>query len=273
MKGIDVIIPVHKYDTDIAGLLKRCLESVKEMSLVNKQNDVTTNVYIVGDSLPNEDIMNLVEWGTDIEEFTFVENKSGKLDFCSQVNYAVNNACGSDYFMIVEFDDMVTPKWVQMAMPYIESRPKCPAFLPLVETYDIKNPTMPLHYINEIGWSSAFVENELGSLNNEALQEYCNFNLTGAIIKRTDFLKSGGLKPSMKLSFNYELLLRLSNLYNEVYVVPKVGYFHFVNREDSLTSEYHRTMSQEEGSWWIKLAIQEYHFKKDREKTYTPDEE
>jgi hypothetical protein len=69
------------------------------------------------------------------------------------------------------------------------------------------------------------------------------------------------------------LLLRLTNLYNDIYVVPKVGYFHFVNREDSLTTEYHNTMTQEEGSWWIKLALQEYQYKRDREKTYSPDEE
>ena len=31
-------------------------------------------------------------------------------------------------------------------------------------------------------------------------------------------------------------------------------------------------MTQEEGSWWIKLATQEYLFKKDRNKTYNPDE-
>ena len=59
----------------------------------------------------------------------------------------------------------------------------------------------------------------------------------------------------------------------DVFVIPKVGYFHFINRPDSLTAEYHRTMTQEEGAWWIKLAGQEYHFKKDRNKTYTPSEE
>jgi hypothetical protein len=175
--------------------------------------------------------------------------------------------------MVVEFDDMVTKKWLRMALPYINERKKCPLFLPLTEVYDINNAKMPLCYNNEIGWSSAFAENELGSLNNSALHDYFNFNVTGSIIRRNDFIKAGCFKPSIKLSFGYELLLRLTNIFTEVFVIPKVGYFHFTNREDSLTGEYHRTMSQEEGSWWIKLATEEYQYKKDRNKSYTPDNE
>jgi hypothetical protein len=274
MKGIDVIIPVHKYNEDIEALLARCVASVKEMAIIGKSNNIKVDVQVVGiEDLPIDNIMNLVGWSDEFNSFNVSENTSGELDFCSQVNFAVNNCCKNDYFMVVELDDMVTPKWLTMALPYVESRKKCPVFLPLVEVYDIVNPGNPLHYVNEIGWSSSFAENELGSLSNESLKDYCNFNITGAIFKKSDFTKAGGLKPSMKLSFGYELLLRLANLYNEVYVVPKVGYYHFVNREDSLTSEYHKTMTQEEGSWWIKLATQEYHFKKDRNKTYSPNEE
>ena len=274
MKGIDIIIPVHKYNEEVSVLLKRCLDSVKTMASVNKDNQVKTDLFIIGPSkLPANDIMNLIEGKEEFNTFNIVENTTDNLDFCSQVNFAVEKMCKNDYFMVVEYDDMVTEKWVKMALPYISTREKCPIFLPLVEIYDINKPTIPIHYMNEIAWSSSFAENELGSLNCNVLEDYCNFNFTGAIINKNDFVKAGMLKPSIKLSFGYELLLRLANLYKEIYIVPKVGYFHFVNRHDSLSSEYHQTMSQEEGAWWIKLATQEYHFKKDRNKTYTPDEE
>ena len=274
MNGIDIIVPVHKYDENIASLLKRCLTSIDEMAIVSQEYGIKVVVHVVGDSnLPSEEITNMVDFKTEFDSFNVHENITGELDFCSQVNFVVNNCCKNDYFMVVEFDDVVTSKWLIMAKPYIETRKKCPIFLPLVEAYDFNNPSMPLHYINEIGWSSLFAENELGSLNNTALHDYCNFNFTGAIVKRNEFIKAGCLKPSIKLSFGYELLLRLTNLYEEVYVVPKVGYFHFINREDSLTSEYHDTMSKEEGSWWIKLATEEYQYKKDRKKTYIPDAE
>lgn len=274
MKGIDVIIPVHKYDEEVSALLKRCLESVKAMAIVNKTVDINTDIFIVGpSSLPSDEIINLIDWKDEFNVFNVVENKSDKLDFSSQVNFVVENVCENDYFIVVEYDDMVIDKWVKMALPYMDSRQKCPIFLPLIEIYDINNPSVPLHYMNEIAWSSSFTDKELGSLTDTLLEDYYNFNFTGAIVNKKQFIKAGLLKPSIKLSFGYELLLRLASLYKEVYVVPKVGYFHFVNRHDSLTSEYHQTMSQEEGAWWIKLATQEYHFKKDRNKTYSPDEE
>ena len=274
MKSIDIIIPVHKYNEEIESLLKRCLTSVNEMADKGKSFNILTNVLLIqAPETPVVTIENFIETPIAFNTFGCYENKTGNYDFSSQVNYAVNNFCQSDYFMVVEFDDIVTPKWLNMALPYIECRPKCPVFLPLVEVYDIENQSKPLYYMNEIGWSSSFVENELGSLSKLVLQAYCNFNTTGAIFRRDEFIKAGGFKPSIKLSFGYELLLRLAHLYNEVYVVPKVGYFHFVNRKDSLTSEYHETMTQEEGYWWINLAVEEFQYKKDRKKTYIPQED
>ena len=274
MKAIDIIIPIHKYNKEVKILLKDCLISVKEMAK-NSINEIKVDVNIVGPHILDysEEIFNLIEWSEEFESFNIVENNENATDFCTQVNFCVEKQCKNDYFMIVEFDDIVTPKWLNMASPYIKIRKKCPIFLPLVELYDIEKPSVPLQYINEIAWSSSFVENELGSLNVDALKEYCNFNVTGAIIKRHDFIKAGMFKPSIKLSFGYELLLRLAQFYGEVFVIPKVGYFHYTNREDSLTSEYHKTMTSEEGSWWIKLATEEYVYKKDRNKTYSVEED
>ena len=48
MNGIDIIIPVHKYNEEVSNLLQRCLESVKDMAFVSKENSVDTNVIIVG---------------------------------------------------------------------------------------------------------------------------------------------------------------------------------------------------------------------------------
>lgn len=273
MKGIDIVIPVHKYDDNVKVLLTRCLESLKGTAEVANVEGIETNVFVVGKSLSSDEIMNLVDWKDEFVSFNIVDNTTEATDFCSQVNFAVKEECKNDYFMVVEYDDMVTPNWIKTSLPYIAEKKKTSVFLPLVEVYDINKPETPISYINEIGWSSSFAENELGCLDLDALKEYCNFNLTGAIIKRNEFMKAGGLKPSIKLSFGYELLMRMANLYGDVFVIPKVGYFHFINRPDSLTAEYHRIMTQEEGAWWIKLAGQEYHFKKDRNKTYTPGEE
>lgn len=272
MKKVDIVIPVHKYDEDVKALLTRCLTSVKAMAEVSKGANIRTDLSIVGPALPGEDIKKLIDWTDEFASFNIIDNTTGENDFCSQVNFAVTEKCQNDYFMVVEYDDMVTPKWLTMAAPYVEKRKKVSVFLPLVELYDITNTEMPQGYVNELAWSSSFAQNELGELDLEALKEYCNFNLTGAIIRRNEFIKAGALKPSIKLSFNYELLMRMANLYGTIFVIPKVGYYHFIGRPDSLTNSYHSTMSQKEGAWWISLANQEYHFKKDRKKEYSPEE-
>jgi hypothetical protein len=51
-------------------------------------------------------------------------------------------------------------------------------------------------------------------------------------------------------------------------VIPKVGYYHFVNREGSMSDVYAKTMSEKEADWWIDLSEKEYFFKKDRNKIY-----
>ena len=72
----------------------------------------------------------------------------------------------------------------------------------------------------------------------------------------------------MKLSFWYEFLLRAINKDKSIFVIPKVGYFHTVNRNESLASHYAQTMSDRESEFWVELARKEYLYKTDRKKTY-----
>ena len=72
----------------------------------------------------------------------------------------------------------------------------------------------------------------------------------------------------MKVSFWYEFLLRAAYKGKKMFVIPKVGYRHFVGREDSLSYQYGNNMSEVELNWWIDLAKKEYFFPHDRNKTY-----
>ena len=63
-------------------------------------------------------------------------------------------------------------------------------------------------------------------------------------------------------------MLRLTHNNKKIYVIPKLGYRHFVNRENSLYDIYKKTITNEESKWWYELAKEEYFFKNDRNKTY-----
>jgi hypothetical protein len=90
--------------------------------------------------------------------------------------------------------------------------------------------------------------------------------LTGAIFNKSDFIKVGKYKPSIKVAFNYELLLRLTNKGLKCMVVPKEGYVHNVGREDSLTDYYNKNLTPDEVTKWFELAFREYIFDNDRNK-------
>ena len=91
--------------------------------------------------------------------------------------------------------------------------------------------------------------------------------------RHVDFLSLGGLKASMELVFWYEFLMRALYKEKRVFVIPKIGYFHLVNRPGCMTTKYAETMSEKEADWWIDLAKKEYFFPQDRKKTYTDNEE
>jgi hypothetical protein len=109
-------------------------------------------------------------------------------------------------------------------------------------------------------------KDDVGIINFKRIEKCSVFNLTGAIFNRNDFIKVGKYKPSIKVAFNYELLLRLTSKGLKCMVVPKEGYVHEVGREGSLTDTYNKTLSDEEINKWFELAFREYVYDTDRNK-------
>ena len=87
-------------------------------------------------------------------------------------------------------------------------------------------------------------------------------------MKKSAFESMGGMKSSIKLTFNYEFLLRAT--YNDVVImsIPKVGYKHTNQRPNSLFWNYKNNgddiITQDEAKFWIDSAKQEYFFQQDR---------
>ena len=265
MKDITILIPIHKFNQTIEEYINSSFSSVLNAVSALKSNLTVKYMIVCPKDVHNE-----------LSGLSFFKNMSDDVwvitdeetDFCSMVNKGVDK-CDTEYFSVIEFDDKFTSNAFNSFIPYIETNESdTKVFLSIQELYDASNETLEaVGYINETAWASAFSE-EIGFLDIESLEAYYNFNVTGAIINTQFFKEVGGLKPSIKISFWYEFLLR--SLYNsgKVFVVPKVCYQHAVNREDSLTREYMETISQEEGAWWINLAQEEYFFKNDRNKKY-----
>ena len=260
MKDITVIIPLHKFDETIKPLLERAIKSIPKDLLVSISCGVNVNekeLYYLND------IFEGIEITVPIE-------KDEKDDFCTLVNRKVEEI-GTKWFTILEFDDIYTDIWFKNVDEYMKYYPETTVFLPLEEITDF-NSNKFISYGNEAPWATSF-SNEEGVIDNDCLQQFFDFYLTGGIFNTSDWLECGGLKPSIKLTFWYEFLLRITNMNKRVFVIPKLGYKHFVNRKESLISQYQETITEEESEKWFELAKQECLFKEDRNKTYEENNE
>jgi len=248
MEELTVIIPVHEYNENVSKYLQLAIDSVKE------QTEQPQTIIIVGPKIVVDSILK----DSPKESFKFVIN-DGETDYCSQVNLGVTN-CKTKYFSILEYDDTYNKIWFKNVKSYIKVKPEYSIFLPINKF--VEEDGKEIGTSNEICWAMAFA-NELGVIDADILESYYDFSVTGGVFRTDDFIESGLLKPSIKLSFWYEYLLRTVNEGIKVFVIPKNGYNHTVNRKGSLMDSI-VGMTGKERNFWMKLAKKEYFFKKER---------
>ena len=184
-------------------------------------------------------------------------------NYSEQVNYGIKNSKGK-WISLFEFDDEYSSIWFKNVLKYTEAYPEVQMFLPVVVETDEKG--VFAGFTNEATFAANFTQ-EVGYLTNDTLQNYQNFQTAGSVFKKEIIEDFGGFKPSIKLTFIYELLLRLT--YNSVSImtIPKLGYKHTNMREGSIFWNYkygESVMSEDEVKFWIQTAKREYFFVEDR---------
>jgi glycosyltransferase involved in cell wall biosynthesis len=188
-------------------------------------------------------------------------------NYSDQVNYGIKNAKG-EWVSLFEFDDEYSSIWFKNVQKYIESFPEVQMFLPVVVETDEKG--LFAGFTNEATFAANFSQ-EMGILTNDTLQDYQNFQTAGSVFKKSIVEDFGGFKPSVKLTFIYEFLLRLT--YNSVLImtIPRLGYKHVNLREGSIFWNYkfgENKMVEDEVKFWIQAAKREYFFTDDRSIKY-----
>jgi glycosyltransferase involved in cell wall biosynthesis len=188
-------------------------------------------------------------------------------NYCEQINYGVKNAKGK-WVSLFEFDDEYSSIWFKNVKKYTEAYPEVQMFLPVVVETDEKGSFAG--FTNEATFAANFTQ-EMGFLTNETLQDYQNFQTAGSVIKKQVIDDFGGFKPSVKLTFVYEFLLRLT--YNSVSImsIPKLGYKHTNLREGSIFWNYKNgedKMVEDEVKFWVQTAKKEFFFTDDRNIKY-----
>lgn len=256
MKNITVLLPIHKLDNDYQQMLDNAISSVE-----NFYNDVNLSIIC-----PPE-IKVLLEGLSDKLDINVIVN-NGKTDFCSQINIGIDN-CKTEWFTILEIDDEFKPIWLKSMNEYMKNYTDVDVFLPIVK--DINTEGKFVSFTNESSWAYGFTENQ-GFLDNEVLLDFQNYQTSGGLYKTKVIKDNGSLKENIKLTFTYELFLRLTHNNVKILTVPKIGYQHLNFREDSLFWNYKNnendTLSEDEVKFWLDTAKKEFFFKNKRDITY-----
>ena len=222
--------------------------------------------------LPNELVIvhsgeeNLVSY---LNEFEFsgltvnIIQNDGPTDFSSQVNLGVEKS-NSKWVSIAEFDDEYSSIWFKNVKKYIDVYDDVDAFLPIVIDVDSKGTFAG--FTNEATFAANFTQ-EIGMLTNETLLDYQNFQSAGMVANREKLIECGMIKESFKLTFVYELLLRMTYHSFKIMTIPKIGYKHTNLREGSIFWNYKNgseKMTDNEVKFWIDSAKKEHFFSEDR---------
>lgn len=271
--NISVILPIesskHK---NFETLFDSAVKSVQnQLKTSIKGDEVVGDIELVVVHSDEESLISFVsgyEFGdTNVKLVT----NDGDTDFSSQVNMGVQNAT-YDWVTILEFDDEISSIWFRNVSHYANVYTDYESFLPVV--VDTNEHGVFAGFTNEATFA-ANMNSEIGILTNEVLLNYQNFQTSGMVFKKSLFEKYGGFKKSMKLTFVYELLLRLTYNSVKMMTIPRIGYKHSNMREGSIFWNYKNgetPLTQDEITFWIDGAKKEHFFKEDRNIKFEPSE-
>ena len=260
---LSVILPLKSSIVkDFDEFFKKSIESI------TLQEILPSELIIVHTSEEN-----LIKYLTDFD-FGILNVKKiefkGTPNFSEQVNEGIKNS-KTEWNTILEFDDEFSKIWFKNVKKYVEIYSDVDVFMPIV--VDVDNKSVFAGFTNEATFAANFSQ-EMGRLTNETLLNYQNFQTSGMVFKKQIIEDFGGFKPSFKLTFSYEFLLRMT--YNSVkfMTIPKIGYKHINLREGSIFWEYkngQEILTENEVKFWVNSAKKEYFFSQDRNIKYTPE--
>lgn len=254
--SVSIVLPIKSAKAkDFDEYFNKAIDSVK-----NQQVEIEELLIVHTQEEQLKELLSKYDFGTLNVRLLEWESEP---NYCNQVNFGIKNAKGV-WVSLFEFDDEYSNIWFKNVKKYSETYKDVQMFLPIVVEVDEKG--VFAGFTNEATFAANFTQ-EMGFLNNETLHDYQNFQTAGSVFKKSIIEDFGGFKPSLKLTFIYEFLLRMT--YNSVSVmsIPRIGYKHVNLREGSIFWNYkfgEPKMTEDEVKFWLQTAKKEYFFTDER---------
>ena len=262
MNNVKVIIPIHKFNDEISSLFSNAVESV----MIQENIEELPKILVVYTKNIEDNIIGFVDAQKrkyqDKIKIGMTVNETNDTNFQSQINIGVKYV-ETEYFSILEFDDEFNRKYFKNVNKYIKYEPEVDIFLPIIIEVDPQGNAQK--FTNEFIWAQMVVgENgEMGYFNLDAVKQNADIKISGAVIKKDNFLVIGGLKKNIELMFNYEFIIRALHNGLTVFTIPKLGYKHMIARKNSLFDK-NMKLTMPERKFWYDTAIKESNFNTDR---------
>lgn len=261
---ISIILPIKTGKAiGFSDFFDKCVQSIKN------QKDHVNEVVIVHGA---EDYLTNFLTEYDFSGITVtLESWNSEPNFAKQVNHGVSIS-KSNWCSILEFDDEYSNIWFKNVFKFMDIYKDVDVFLPIV--VDVDDKLVFAGFTNEATFASN-VSSEMGILTNETLQNFQNFQISGMVFNKEKYQQVGGLKSNIRLTFGYELFLRLTHNSSKIITIPRIGYKHMNLREGSIFWNYkngENKITQSEAKFWIDSAKKEYFFTQERDISYEPQE-
>jgi hypothetical protein len=258
--NLSVILPIKSSKVkDFEDFFKKAIDSIRTQQVKPKELVIVhTNEETLVNFLNSFDFT-----GLEVNKVLY----DGEPNYSSQINLGIKES-KSEWISFFEFDDEYSQIWFKNVKKYSDIYPDSEAFLPIV--IDVDNKLSFAGFTNEATFAANFAQ-EMGILTNDMLHNYQNFQTAGMVIKKEVLENFGGFKSSMKLTFVYEFLLRMTYNSVKIMTIPRIGYKHVNMRDESLFWEYKNgdtRLSEDEVKFWISTAKKEYYFVDDRNIKY-----
>jgi glycosyltransferase involved in cell wall biosynthesis len=258
--NISIVLPIKSSRArDFAEYFGKAIQSIKNQIV---GVDELVIVHTQEESLVT--FLNSFDFGDlNVSKYVF----EGDPTYSGQMNFGIEKA-KNPWVSFFEFDDEYSSIWFKNVQKYMDAYPEVQAFLPIVVDTDEKG--VFKGFTNEATFAANFSQ-EMGILTNETLNDYSNFQTAGMVIKKEAITDFGGFKSSIKLTFVYEFLLRMT--YNSINImsIPRLGYKHTNMREGSIFWNYKNgesVLTDDEVKFWLQTAKKEYFFVDDRSIKY-----
>jgi glycosyltransferase involved in cell wall biosynthesis len=165
---VSVILPIKSSSSPwFEEYFKKCIESIK-----TQKTQINELVIVHCDESSLIEFLNSFDFG----DLNVVKHKwTDEPNYAKQINHGVR-ASSSEWISLFEFDDEYSTIWFKNVKNYVKYYPEVGAFLPIVVDIDEKG--IFAGFTNEAVFALNISE-EMGYLNNDTLQQFQNFQLSG----------------------------------------------------------------------------------------------